>query len=84
MVRMNRKSGGALLMALLLMAVWAPLAEAGSPGETGMLSLRIGVGGREAGMGETGVASSQGAAAVYWNPANNVFADINTELVLQP
>ncbi len=48
-----------------------------------MLSLRIGVGGREAGMGESGVASSRGAAAVYWNPANNVFADFETELVLQ-
>ena len=48
-----------------------------------MLSLRIGVGGREAGMGESGVASSRGAAAIYWNPANNVFADFETDLVLQ-
>lgn len=83
MVRMSKKLGGVLLLALLLVAMLAPLARAGNPGETGMLSLRIGVGGREAGMGETGVASSHGAAAVYWNPANNVFGDINTELVLQ-
>ncbi len=74
---------GALLVAMLLMALLTPLAEAGNPGEAGLLSLRIGVGGREAGMGETGVASSQGAAAVYWNPANNVFADFETALVLQ-
>ncbi len=86
MVRMNKKSGGALLLAqfaaaLLILA--APVAEAANPGEAGMLSLRVGVGGREAGMGETGVASSTGAAAVYWNPANNIFADLETELVLQ-
>ncbi len=83
MVRMSKKFGGVLLLAMLLVGALAPLARAGNPGEAGLLSLRIGVGGREAGMGETGVASSRGAAAVYWNPANNVFADINTELILQ-
>lgn len=59
------------------------LALAGNPGEAGMLSLRMGVGAREAGMGGAGVASSQGASAVFWNPANNVFFDFETELVLQ-
>jgi len=83
MKRMSKATGEVLLMATLLMVVLVPLARAGNPGEASLLSLRIGVGGREAGMGETGVASSRGAAAVYWNPANNVFADFKTELVLQ-
>ena len=34
-------------------------------------------------MGETGIASSLGATAVVWNPANNVFGDFQTELALQ-
>ena len=59
------------------------IALAGNPGEAGLLSLRMGVGAREAGMGGSGVASSHGASAVFWNPANNVFADFETELVLQ-
>ena len=58
-------------------------ALAGTPGEAGVLSLRIGVGAREAGMGGAGVAASQGASAVFWNPANNIFADFQTELLLQ-
>lgn len=83
MLRMNKTTGGAALLTAVLLMVCASQAFAGSPGEAGMLSLRIGVGGREAGMGETGVASSRGGSAVYWNPANNVFADFDTELVLQ-
>jgi len=83
MVRMSKTTGGTLLAALLLVVVLAPAVRAANPGEAGLLSLRIGVGGREAGMGESGVASSRGAAAVYWNPANNVFADFETDLVLQ-
>ncbi|MBE0566448.1 MAG: PorV/PorQ family protein [Krumholzibacteria bacterium] len=71
-----------LVLAALLAAPAAP-ALAGNPGDAGVLSLRLGVGAREAGMGETGVASSTGAAAIWWNPANNVFADFDTELVLQ-
>ena len=34
-------------------------------------------------MGETGVATSTGGAAVFWNPANNVFVDFENSLVLQ-
>ncbi|MCP4574181.1 MAG: PorV/PorQ family protein [bacterium] len=73
-----------LLSVVLVLLVALPgSAWAGNPGEAGMLFLRMGVGAREAGMGETGVASSRGAAAVWWNPANNVFADFETSLVLQ-
>jgi len=72
------------LLALFALAIaFAPGARAGSPGEAGLLSLRMGIGAREAAMGETGVASSFGASAVFWNPANNVFADFETGLVLQ-
>ena len=73
-----------LLSVVLALLLAGPVPVlAGSPGEAGMLSLRLGVGAREAGMGEAGVASSRGASAVYWNPANNVFADFETSLVLQ-
>ena len=72
-----------LLGAVLGLTLWGGLASAGNPGESGALFLRMGVGAREAGMGETGVASSIGASALFWNPANNVFADFQTELVLQ-
>ena len=83
MFRLNKTMVGAGLALMMIAGLMAPLAEASNPGEVGLLSLRVGVGGREAGMGETGVASSTGAAAVFWNPANNVFADFETELVLQ-
>jgi hypothetical protein len=73
-----------ILAALAVLTLgWAASAAGGTPGDAGMLSLRLGVGAREAGMGETGVASSRGASALFWNPANNVFADFETELVLQ-
>ena len=34
-------------------------------------------------MGEAGIASSHGASALFWNPANNVFVDFENSLVLQ-
>jgi hypothetical protein len=63
--------------------VAAPLARAADPGDVGMLSLRMGIGAREAAMGGTGVASSEGAAALFWNPANNALLDRGTDLLLQ-
>jgi hypothetical protein len=74
---------GIVILTALILVLAGPVSAAGTPGDAGLLSLRIGVGSREAGMGEAGVASSQGASAVFWNPANNVFADFNTSLVLQ-
>jgi len=61
----------------------APMAWAGNPGEVGMLSLRMGIGAREAAMGGAGVAASEGAAALFWNPANNALLDRRTDLLLQ-
>jgi len=78
----NSKVMTPLAVFLLAIAVTSG-AWAGNPGDSGLLSLRMGIGAREAAMGETGVASSEGAAAVYWNPANNVFSDFETGLVLQ-
>ena len=83
MVRMTRS------IRLLLPAIFATVivlcgsAQAGNPGEAGILSLRMPVGARESGMGDAGVATSRGAAAVFWNPANNVFYDFETTLLLQ-
>ncbi|MBM4131548.1 PorV/PorQ family protein [bacterium] len=61
----------------------APLAQAADPGDVGMLSLRMGLGAREAAMGGAAVAASEGAAALYWNPANNALLDRGTDLLLQ-
>lgn len=83
MTRMSHNPFLILAAAALLLAGPAAIATAGNPGDAGVLSLRLGLGAREAGMGETGVASSTGAAAVWWNPANNVFADFDTEITLQ-
>ncbi len=83
---MNRLRSHTLLL-LLAAAVGlsslVPPAAAGTPGESGFLSLRSVVGGREAAMGGAGVALSRGAAAVYWNPALTAFEDHGTELLLQ-
>ncbi len=64
-----------LLVATLALMVGGTAVQAGTAGQSGGLFLRLGVGAREAAMGEAGVASSQGASALFWNPANNVFQD---------
>ncbi len=83
MVGKNKTKAMTLLALFALATAFTPGALAGNPGDSGFLSLRMGIGAREAAMGETGVASSSGASAVFWNPANNVFADFETGLVLQ-
>jgi len=83
MVRSRKSSVVLVLVALLSLALSGSGALAQNPGDSGLLFLRMGVGAREAAMGGAGVASSQGASAVFWNPANNVFADFQTDLVLQ-
>ncbi len=83
---MVRISKSALLIVLAFataLSLQSAVALASNPGEAGLLSLRMGVGAREAGMGGSGVASSQGASAIFWNPANNAFVEFETELVLQ-
>jgi hypothetical protein len=70
------------LPALLLLLSFLPKAWAGNPGDAGFLSLRMGVGARNAAMGDVGVAESSGSTAMYYNPANMVYAD-GTELTLQ-
>lgn len=69
--------------ALAGLSVAAPLARAADPGDVGMLSLRMGIGAREAAMGGAAVAASEGAAALFWNPANNALLDRRTDLLLQ-
>lgn len=69
------------LIALLVSTAGA--AWAGSPGESGFLTLRYPVGAREAAMGGAGVAGSTGAAAMYWNPARAAFEEHGTSLLLQ-
>jgi len=83
---MVRKTKSTILIVLTIATVMLMIGSptlAADPGEAGLLFLRMGVGAREAGMGGAGVASSSGASALFWNPANNVFAGFETELVLQ-
>lgn len=75
-----RRRASAAIFAVLLLA---GAAAAGTPGTSGFLSLRNPVGAREAAMGGAGVASAEGAAAVYWNPARLAFATEGTDLLLQ-
>ncbi len=56
--------------------------DAGQPGDAGLLSMRLGMGGRSGGMGETGVATTQDATAMYWNPANMAYAK-GTQIAVQ-
>jgi len=58
-------------------------AVAGTPGESGFLSLRMAVGARETAMGGAGVAASTGASAVFWNPSLLAFEQAGTDLMLQ-
>jgi len=83
-MRYTKQLTAVLLGAVLVGVFLGPTsATAGKPGESGFLSLRLPVGAREAGMGNTGVASSQGAAALYWNAAILPYLDHKTDLLLQ-
>ncbi len=74
----------ALHLVGVVVIVWPLVAAAGgNPGDAGLLFLRQGMGAREAAMGGTGVASTEGAAAAYWNPAQLAFGDRGTSFLLQ-
>lgn len=67
---------------ILLLVVVSATTWAGNPGDAGFLSLRMGVGARNAGMGDIGVAESPDANAMYYNPANMVLSQ-GTNVTLQ-
>lgn len=54
---------------LLLLVCGLMLADEGRKGQAGFQFLRIPIGARQVSMGNSGLANSIGAAAVYWNPA---------------
>ncbi len=74
---------GLRLVVLVALGLPAVAIAAGNPGDAGLLFLRLGMGTREAAMGGTGVASTGGAAAAYWNPARLAFAGDGTAFLLQ-
>lgn len=80
-----RSTKRALGICLLIgaMTAAAAVAIAAEPGDAGMLSLRLGVGAREAAMGGAGVASTSGAASAYWNPALATYEAAGTSLLVQ-
>jgi len=82
---MRNKSNIKGMGLLCLIAVCMPVAAlaGGSPGDAGLLFLRLGLGTREAAMGGAGVASTEGAAAAYWNPTRPAFDPEGTEVIFQ-
>lgn len=82
-MRVQHTMAGALLLALFLLTQPSLLLAAGQPGDAGLLFLRLGMGTREAAMGGTGVASAEGAAAAYWNPARAAVGPGGTSVLLQ-
>ncbi len=79
----SRHFGSATLLAALILMTGGPVLAAGQPGDAGFLSLRFGVGARETAMGEAGVASTGGGAAIYWNPARLALEQSGLDLLLQ-
>ncbi|MEE4311602.1 MAG: PorV/PorQ family protein [candidate division KSB1 bacterium] len=81
------------IITLLLLVTQNPLIADTSPASTGLAFLKIGAGGRAAGMGEAYTAVANDASAAFWNPAglarmsrseftfthNNWFQDISHE-----
>jgi hypothetical protein len=57
------------ILALVLIVIFCPTAEAGEPGTSGFLFLRLGNGARACGMGEAFTAVSDDATSIYYNPA---------------
>ncbi len=56
-----------LLIGTLFLLLWCRIYA--DTGETGSAFLELGVGGREIGMGETGISHSCGVNSIHWNPA---------------
>ncbi len=71
------------LLGLLALATPQVVLAAGSPGDAGLLFLRQGMGTREAAMGGSGVAATEGAAAAYWNPSRLAFQPAGTAVLVQ-
>ncbi|MDY0109127.1 MAG: PorV/PorQ family protein [Candidatus Krumholzibacteria bacterium] len=71
------------ILCLLIVALPAAAVAGGAPGDAGLLFLRQGMGAREAAMGGSGVASADGAAAAYWNPARLAYGDGGTFFLVQ-
>lgn len=82
MITTSRVGRWALALGLVLFCAPVQDAAAQDPGDAGVLSLRLGVGARSGGMGETGVAQATDATAVFWNPANLTAAE-GTQVGLQ-
>lgn len=80
-VRLRLRGAASALLFVAALGAAAPV-SAGKPGDAGVLWLRLGIGARSGGMGETGVASATDVNAVYWNPANLTSAP-GTQIGLQ-
>ncbi len=60
------------ILAISLVLLYATSVYAGGQkrGEAGFMFLKVPIGAREVSMGSTGLTSTTGANAIYWNPAN--------------
>lgn len=59
-----------LILTFLLLYTVTAFAGETKRGEAGFMFLKVPMGARETSLGTTGIASSFGAGAMYWNPAN--------------
>ena len=59
-----------LIMTFLLLYTVTAFAGETKRGEAGFMFLKVPMGARETSLGTTGITSSFGAGAMYWNPAN--------------
>ena len=73
---MGRKINIVLIGLILLLLVSSPLqADMKKLAQAGMQFLKIGVGARAVGMGETYIAVGQDANVIFWNPAGLAFIE---------
>ncbi|NUM82429.1 PorV/PorQ family protein [bacterium] len=65
------------LISLLILALFVSSVFAGETkrGEAGFMFLKVPLGARETALGMSGLTSTNGASAIYWNPANVSAAD---------
>ena len=71
-----------VILVLIITLGIAATAAAGNPGESGLLSMRLGVGARNGAMAETGAATTTDATAIYWNPGALAYLE-GTDLSFQ-
>lgn len=64
-----------IICSFILFLTFSLIAEGRGVGTSASSSLKIGVGGRSVGMGETAIAAVNDVSSIFWNPAGLVLVD---------